>query len=416
MNIDRRPAAPVRPRVLLLASQPYFEWRGSPIRIGFDAQALAANGYEVDFLVLPVGRDRALEGVRLLRAPRLPGVRGVPIGPSMTKFLFDGLLFWQALGLALRRRYAVIHGVEDAGFVGLCVARLSGAKAVFEKHSDPDSYAKPGFLAVLMRQYARVERFVMRRSDAVIGTGPGLVRQVEARGGGTPAFHIPDFPSSLVDAAPADVEAARARLCEGLGRTSSELLLATYVGSFAAYQGIDLLFDSMVPALRSEPRLAFVVVGGTESEIAARRAVLEREGLAGRVLFLGKIAPDDLPPYLRASDLLLSPRIAGVNTPLKLLDYFKAGRAIVATDQEANRLIVDETTACLTPLTPDGFAAGVVRLAGDAALRERLAVQGLERIRTTYNFEAFRRRLQECYHVVLGAPVGDATDDPPESS
>ncbi len=401
MNTPRPASQPARPRVLLLASQPYFEWRGSPIRIGFDAQALAANGCEVDFLVLPIGQDRPLEGVRMLRAPRLPGVRSVPIGPSMIKFVYDGLMFWQALALALRRRYAVIHGVEDAGFVGLCVARLTGAKAVFEKHSDPASYARPGLLGAVMRLYARVERFVMRRSDAVIGTGPGLVRQVEARGGGTPAFHIPDFPSSLVDATPDAVQAARTHLCTGLDGDPESLLLATYVGSFAAYQGIDLLFEAMAPALRAEPRLAFVVIGGGEADVAARRAALEHQGVAGRVRFLGKIAPDELPSYLRASDLLLSPRIAGVNTPLKLLDYFKAGRAIVATDQEANRLIVDATSACLTPPTAPGFAAGIVRLAGDSTAREQLARQGLEHIRTTYNFEAFRARLAACYQAVL---------------
>lgn len=415
-----------RPRVLFLASQPFFEWRGSPIRLGFDTLALARNGWDVDFLTLPVGERRAIEGVRIVRAPNLIRARKVSIGPSLTKLFFDGVFLPQALGMALRRRHAVIHGVEDAGLIALLVARLTGAKAVFEKHSDPGSYCSKGLLQGVMRAYAAVERFVMRHADAVIGTGPGLVRQVREFGRGTPGFLVPDIPSSLVDPSPADTAAARERMEAGLSavgdgaaeRPAAPRILATYVGSFASYQGIDLLFEAVPMALTSAPALRFVIIGGTPAEIETRRAALAARGLDARVLFLGKIPPDVLPGYLAASDLLLSPRIAGVNTPLKLLDYLKAGRAIVATDHEANRLILDETTALLTPLSPEGFAAGIASLANHPERREALVRKGGELLRTTYNFETFRRGLADCYAAILpdaasGAPAAERPSPAP---
>ncbi len=408
------PSAPRRrPRVLFIASQPFFEWRGSPIRLGFDTLALARNGWDVDFLTLPIGERRAVEGVRIVRAPNLIRARRVSIGPNLTKLFFDGVFLPQALGMALRRRYAVIHGVEDAGIVALLVARLTGAKAVFEKHSDPGSYRRKGLLAGVMQAYAAVERLVMRNADAVIGTGPGLVRQVREAGRGTPGFLVPDIPSSLVEPTAADTAVARRRMAEafcaaGDAATPEEAagtrVLATYVGSFASYQGIDLLFEAIPEALAAAPDLRFVIIGGTPAEIGARRAALAARGLAARVLFLGKIPPDELPGYLAASDLLLSPRIAGINTPLKLLDYLKAGRAIVATDHEANRLILDEGAALLTPLSPEGFAAGIAALANHPERREPLVRQGGELLRTTYNFEAFRRGLAECYAAILPTP------------
>lgn len=114
-------------RILFIASQPFFEWRGSPIRLGFDLLALTEMGYSVDFLTLPLGERREIPGVRIIRAPNLFGARGIAIGPSLLKLAFDGLLFWMALGCVVRRRYAVVHGVEDCGIIAWCAARVGRA-------------------------------------------------------------------------------------------------------------------------------------------------------------------------------------------------------------------------------------------------------------------------------------------------
>ena len=398
--------SPRKPRILFMASQPFFEWRGSPIRLGFDAMAMAQNGYDVDFLTLPVGQRREIDGVRIVRAPNLIRVKKVPIGPSLPKFFFDFVFLFEAIGMTMRRHYDIVHGVEDAGMVALVVGRLARAKVVFEKHSDPASYAgKKGVMRLVMRAYAAVERFVMRHADAVIGTGPGLLRQVNALAPKTPATVISDIPSSLVEPDPDGVRAARARLLAppagAAAPVADGVVFATYVGSFASYQGIDLLFAAMPPALRKCPALRFAVIGGTPQEIAERRAALAAEGLADRVAFVGKVPPDELPCWLAASDIVLSPRIAGVNTPLKLLDYLKVGRAIVATDHEANRLILDEKTALLVPIDPEAFAEGVASLAADRARREEIGSRGRRLVDETYNFSVFRAGLAKVHAAVL---------------
>ena len=384
------------PRILFLASQPYFQWRGSPIRLGFDVRALAENGCEVDFLTLPIGEDRPVAGVRILRCPNLFFAKKISIGPSPLKLAFDAVMFFEALGMIARRHYDAVHGVEDCGFLAWLLGRLARAKVVFEKHSDAGSYKK-GFV---ISAYRRVERFVMRRADAVIGTGPGLVRQVEALGAGTPAFCVSDIPSSLVEPDEEGTAAARRELGAG-----PEDVLATYVGSFAVYQGIDLLFRSMPPALAAAPKLRYVVIGGTEAEIAHWTAWLRERGCADRVSFIGKRPPDKLPCYLAASDILLSPRIQGVNTPLKLLDYLKVARAIVATDHPANRLILDETVARFVPL-PEGappeeaapaFGAATAALARDPAARAALASRCRALVDEKYNFRVFREGLRAVY-------------------
>jgi glycosyltransferase involved in cell wall biosynthesis len=175
-----------------------------------------------------------------------------------------------------------------------------------------------------------------------------------------------------------------------------------YVGSFAVYQGIDLMFNSMPEVIRKQANARFVIIGGTPEKIAARKEWLKAQGIESSVLFTGKIPPDELPHHLAAADILLSPRIAGKNTPLKLLDYLKAGGAIVATDNEANRGIVDDTSAMLVEPIPAAFAEAICRMIRDPAMRTRLAEKGRLLIRKTYNYEEFKRRLRVCYEQ-LGA-------------
>lgn len=382
-------------RVLFLAPQPFFVWRGSPIRVAFDVRALAENGWEVDLLTLPIGEDRPFPGVRVLRVPKLPGLDHVPIGPSPAKLLYDVLILLWGLGLVVRRRYDVIHGVEDAGIIACSLAALGGAACVFEKHSDPKSHGAGKLRNLVLAAYSRVERLAILCSDAVIGTGRTLVTQVRTVRPLKPAYHIFDLPSSTVE--PDDARAAGIRA--GLLRAPGELL-ALYVGSFAVYQGIDLLFDAMADVFAKRGDLRLVVIGGSEAERALRRRWLAERGFEDRVTFAGFIAPDALPDHLRAADILLSPRTAGVNSPLKMLDYLKAGRAIVATDIAANRELVDEQTARLVEPTPAGFSAGVLALADAPALREALATRGRRLIDETYNLPEFRRRLALCYQTL----------------
>jgi glycosyltransferase involved in cell wall biosynthesis len=157
------------------------------------------------------------------------------------------------------------------------------------------------------------------------------------------------------------------------------------------------MFEAIPLAAKQSANVRFVIIGGSEQEIEERTAQMTRYEAVQSVTFVGKVPPDDLPSYLTAADILLSPRTSGTNTPLKLLDYLKAGRAIVAADSPANRLILDETTALLVKAEGSAFARGIVHLLDDPAKRERLAEKGHALIENLYNFGEFTRRLGACY-------------------
>jgi glycosyltransferase involved in cell wall biosynthesis len=355
---------PGKPRLLFMTSVPFYQWRGSSIRIAFNVQALAELGYQVDLVTVPIGENRDIPGVTVHRVANPFRQKNLAIGPSLAKAFFDVLIFFKALRMARRHSYAVVHAVEEVGLLGLLIARITGARAVFEKHSDPASHRDKPLKNLVLALYRRVEALVIRNTDAVIGTGEGLVNQALAVAPGKMVHHIFDIPSSLVEA-----DADQVKHLADQVRQHPDEVIALYVGSFAVYQGIDLMFDSLPIALQASSQLRLVVIGGTEEQIAERTAWLKKRGIESAVRFLGFIPPDQVPNYVAAADILLSPRSSGINTPLKLLDYLKGGRAILATDTLANRRIIDEKVAILKDPSPKSFASGLVELTVNAPCR-----------------------------------------------
>jgi len=243
--------------------------------------------------------------------------------------------------------------------------------------------------------YAFVEQITVKHVDAVICTGAGLVEQVEKMGTSTRVFHIFDIPSSLVEPVPEQVD----RIRQELQQQKDEILI-TFVGSFAVYQGVDLLIKTIPEVAKSCPLARFIIIGGKNDEIEKRKTILQQQGVLNAVSFVGMVAPDVLPDYLSASDILLSPRISGVNTPLKLLDYLKAGRSIVATDVDANRLILNEDLARLAAPEPATMAAAIISLIENPDKRKTMGQKGRKLYESKYNFSNYTKKLKTCYEFV----------------
>lgn len=386
-------------RVLFIASKPFFPWRSPCIRVEHDLLALAQLGYAVDFLTVPIGSQHPIPSVRILRVPNVLFVRNLPDGPSIRKFVFDLLLLAYGVALVMRNRYAVVHGLDDAGVVAWAVGRIGRCAVVFEKHADANHGHGVAWCRLLTRLYWRAERFSLRRADVAIGAGPELVPAMQAMGCGSRACRIPDIPSALETPPDAHVAECRARLTRNL-----DDLLVTYVGSFASFQGLDILFGAIPRVCAADERVHFVVVGGTAGEIARQRQLLAGRGVPHTVSFLGRVAPVELTAVLAASDILVAPRMEGSVAPRKVLDYLLSGTAIVATDSPANRDILTPDVAKLTRATPEAFADGILALCRDPALRHAIGRRGRDLIATTHRFEQFRDSLRCCYEYVTAAP------------
>jgi hypothetical protein len=103
-------------RILVVAPQPFYEDRGTPIAVRQVLQALGELGRSVDLLTFPIGNDIGIPGLRILRSANPFGFQRVPIGLSLRKVILDVPLVWALRRLVDPARYSCIHAVEEAAF------------------------------------------------------------------------------------------------------------------------------------------------------------------------------------------------------------------------------------------------------------------------------------------------------------
>src|SRR5581483_11658912 len=99
-------------------------------------KALVTLGYEVDLVTYPIGEQVSLPGLNIYRAPALPFIHKVKIGPSLAKLPLDLFVFLSARKRLREKRYHYIHTHEEAGLMGALLARHFHCKHLYDMHSD----------------------------------------------------------------------------------------------------------------------------------------------------------------------------------------------------------------------------------------------------------------------------------------
>jgi len=174
-----------------------------------------------------------------------------------------------------------------------------------------------------------------------------------------------------------------------------------YTGTLEAYQGIDLLLDAFEVAHAEHPDLRLLIVGGTDSQITKYRNLVTDKSLDCAVTFAGMVSPVDIPSFVDSSDMIASPRVSGTNTPLKIYGYLRSGRAIVATDLPTHTQVLNESVARLAAPNSSDFAKGILDLAGDRALRDRLAAAARVLADRDFSDRSYIERVTGFYRSVL---------------
>jgi glycosyltransferase involved in cell wall biosynthesis len=181
--------------------------------------------------------------------------------------------------------------------------------------------------------------------------------------------------------------------------------LVVYTGTFEAYQGLDLLLDAMVLVVRERHDVRLLLAGGTPGQIEAVRAEAHARGLNDQVLFAGERPAAEIPAFLEAADVLVSPRSRGTNTPLKIYQYLRAGRAIVATRLLTHTQVLDDHVAVLTSPDAQGFADGILRALGNPAAAALMGERAAALAATKYSYDAYLARTRAAMARLGAAPA-----------
>ena len=404
-----RMSVPAPLRILVLAPQPFFEVRGTPLAVRAFVTVLGELGHTVDLLTYPRGSDVTIPGVRHLRSLRLP-VGHVRPGFSLAKLLLDGPFVLEAALRLMRGRYDVVHAVEEAAHLVAPLARLLGRPYVVDIDSSiPEQLEAGRFplrrpLAALARA---LETFALRHAAAAVTVCGSLSEGVRRVAPETRVFQIEDPPllDASASATPAEIAALRSAL--GLGPGA----VALYSGNLEPYQGVELLID----AARHLPDVQIVLMGGEPREIAALKARARDIGAAHRIVCAGRRPPSELPAFLGLADVLVSPRREGRNTPFKIYTYLASGKPLVATAIPTHTQFLHAGLATLVAPTAEGLAAGISMVLADPLAAVERAVRGRSLIERRYGPQAFADKIRQAYTYVAALTRGETPPPPDET-
>ena len=386
----------------MIAPEPFFEPRGTPFSEFHRIRALTALGHQVDLVTYPFGEDVEMPGLRIFRCARPPFVRRVKIGPSLAKIPLDLQLMLTALRRALADRYDAIHSHEEGGLIGIVIAEAMRVPHLYDMHSSlPQQLTNFAFSRspIVRRIFLGIERLMIRRSRVVIVICPSLEETVRAIDPAAQVILIENAPGSAEGVA-TPAQAAALREAFGLGASTPVVL---YTGTFEAYQGLDLLFAAMALVRDRRPDARLVLAGGKPDQVRRAQEQAQAAGIGDVTVFAGERPASDIPAYLLAADVLVSPRSRGTNTPLKIYQYLRSGKAIVATRLLTHTQVLGDDTAFLTGISAGEFADGILAALENPARAAAVGGRARELAETKYSYDAYLERTRRAY-VALAEP------------
>jgi PEP-CTERM/exosortase A-associated glycosyltransferase len=180
-----------------------------------------------------------------------------------------------------------------------------------------------------------------------------------------------------------------------------------FLGSYYAYEGLDLLIAALPGILEQAPDVRLLLVGGgpQEANLKAQAAAL---GLSDKIVFVGRVPHAEVSRYYDLVDLLAYPRhamrLTELVTPLKPLEAMAQGHLLIASDVGGHKELIE-----------DG-QTGVLFRAGDAADLAAKAVAALNQSDAGAAMRANGRRFVESernwansianYKNIYGAALG----------
>lgn len=374
-------------------------------RLGWDTIALTSPKHTA-----PGGPEEDVDGLHFYRTPRPHGLlQRVPIIRELAQMLATAR---RLSSIARVTQPNVLHAHSPVlnALPALIVGRQLAIPVVYEVRAfwedaavDHGTSAEGGLRYRLTRA---LESFVLRRAQHVTTICEGLKGDILARG--IPMDGVTVIPNA-VDVSAFEF-AAKPDLALKAQLGLANCTIAGFIGSFYAYEGLDLLLAAMPKMLASMPQLRLLLVGGGPEE-ARLKALAAQHAIQDKIVFTGRVPHAEVHRYYSIVDVFAYPRrsmrLTELVTPLKPLEAMAQGRLLVASDVGGHRELIrnGRTGVLFRAGSADALADAIVGLLarpdGWSAMRSaaRQFVEG-ER-----NWAVSVARYRDVYGPLVGLPA-----------
>ncbi len=283
-------------------------------------------------------------------------------------------------------RFDVLH-VHEPLMPGLCLAVLAEAEVpvVGTFHANNEGALGYRLFRSFLGNY-------LDKLDARIAVSAAAVRTISRHFGGEYTI----IPNGV------DIE----RFSITAPARDEETFTILFVGRLEPRKGAKFLLRAMPRILREVPRARLVVVGSGPMSGYYRSHL--PNSVADRVVFAGRVSGEALTRYYAEADVFCSPATGGESFGIVLIEAMAAGAAVVASDIAGYRDVVkDGVTGLLVRRgDPDSIAEGLIRLARDGELRQRLTESAGSEVRQ-YSWDRVTARILDVYESVLDGGAAD---------
>ena len=386
-------------KILMLVPQPFFSPRGTPIAIKSRLAAFSELGHEVDVITYHLGGDVKIPGVRIHRIMNFPFIKEVAVGPSVNKIFLDAFVIIKAVRILIKNRYDLLHSHEEASIFGVALSKIFKVRHLYDFHSSiPQAMRNFGYsgYSPIISMLELIERWVINSSHGVITVSPMLDNYVRRINDRVASVMIENGPAS--DSPDIGKEDLTSTELPQPGMASRKIVL--YAGTFEVYQGLELLIESANLITKSRDDVLFVLIGGRPQQIDSLSKLVEKLGITSNFHFTGSLPIEALPAFINIADVLISTRTTGMNPPLKIYDYMKSGKPIVATNIEAHTKILNNDLAVLVDPHPESIANGVISLLDDPSYAEGLGARSKQYFETNYSSEKKIEKVREILDLI----------------
>ncbi|MEO8410026.1 MAG: TIGR04063 family PEP-CTERM/XrtA system glycosyltransferase [Propionivibrio sp.] len=185
-----------------------------------------------------------------------------------------------------------------------------------------------------------------------------------------------------------------------------------FIGSFYAYEGLDLLLEALPLILFRLPDVRVLLVGGGPQE-AALKELAKRFQIEDQVVFAGRVPHHEVQRYYDLVDLLAYPRysmrLTELVTPLKPLEAMAQGRLLVASDVGGHRELIrnGETGMLFQAGSATSLAESVVKMLVKRDYCSELRSAGRKFVEDERTWANSVKKYRSVYNALVNKPVSE---------
>ena len=256
-----------------------------------------------------------------------------------------------------------------------------------------------------------LETYALKNASAVTTICEGLRRDIVERG--IAADKVTVIPNAV------DIDKFAVGGVADLGLKHKlglqDMRLIGFIGSFYAYEGLDVLLRAVPAMLARLPDLRVLLVGGGPQD-AQLRQLAKQLGIADKVVFTGRVPHEQVQQYYDLLDVLVYPRLSmrltDLVTPLKPLEAMAQGRVLAASDVGGHLELIEhgKTGVLFKADDPQSLADNVGDLLAAQDQWPALRANGRRFVETERNWPISVARYRQIYARLTGLPAAGAPD------